>query len=88
MRLKNKLQYLLLVGLSIIFIACGGGSSTTSSTSSGTFIDSKVIGLRYSTATQSGFTDINGAYKYKNGETIMLETYPSEDKFEKNKDIT
>jgi subtilisin family serine protease len=72
MRLKNKLQYLLLVGLSIIFIACGGGSSTTSSTSSGTFIDSKVIGLRYSTATQSGFTDINGAYKYKNGETIKF----------------
>jgi subtilisin family serine protease len=74
MRLKNKLQYLLLVGLSIIFIACGGGSSGSSSstTSSGTFVDSKVIGLRYSTATQSGLTDINGAYKYKNGETIKF----------------
>ena len=62
--------------LSIGFSGCGGGggssSSTTNGTLTGTFIDAPVKGLSYSTATQSGTTDINGSYKYKSGETVTF----------------
>lgn len=64
----------------------GGGSSagtTTSSTDtssgsssttiySGSFIDSPVQGLQYSTATQSGTTDQYGTFTYKQGETVTF----------------
>jgi len=36
----------------------------------GTFIDAPVQGLHYTTATQDGFTDANGNFKYKAGETV------------------
>lgn len=56
------------------FTGCvGGGSSTpVNSTQTGTFVDAPVEGLTYSTATQSGITDANGQYKYKNGETVTF----------------
>ena len=58
----------------VLFSGCGGGSSssgtTTSSTQTGTFADAPVQGLSYKTATQSGFTDAQGQFKYKDGETV------------------
>jgi hypothetical protein len=62
----------------IILTGCGGGSesatitdgSNINATSSGVFIDAKVKGLHYKTKTQDGFTDSNGIFKYKDGETI------------------
>ena len=36
----------------------------------GRFVDSAVSGLWYETATQSGYTDVNGAFKYLAGETV------------------
>ena len=38
----------------------------------GTFIDSAVQGIGYSTPTQSGVTDENGSFKYKDGETVTF----------------
>ncbi len=56
------------------FTGCGDGDSSTpaNSTQTGTFVDAPVEGLTYSTATQSGTTDANGQYKYKNGETVTF----------------
>jgi len=74
------------LGLSLATIAilslsgCGSSSSDGTPTStetptvikSGTFIDSKVQGVEYSTATQSGITDENGTFKYQDGETVTF----------------
>ena len=58
-----------------LITGCGGGGSsdTTSSTSAvktGVFTDAPVKGLSYKTATQSGVTDAQGHFKYKDGEII------------------
>jgi hypothetical protein len=59
--------------LSIGLSGCGGSSSSTPTTNSlntGRFIDAPVYGLKYKTATQNGYTDINGNFKYKDGEKV------------------
>jgi para-nitrobenzyl esterase len=38
----------------------------------GAFLDSPVQGLHYATETQSGITDENGTFQYKEGETIIF----------------
>ena len=43
---------------------------TSSTTSTGTFIDAPVKGLHYKTATQDGYTNENGEFKYVAGEII------------------
>jgi hypothetical protein len=58
-------------------LGCGGGSGGGSGNSSdtilsGSFIDAPVEGLKYSTQTQSGFTDENGTFKYKAGEKVQF----------------
>jgi hypothetical protein len=47
-----------------------GGGDTTSTTQIGTFIDAPVMGLHYRTATQDGYTDAKGTFKYKSGEKV------------------
>jgi len=44
----------------------------TNTVLSGKFIDSAVEGLRFETPTQSGLTDINGTFKYINGEAVSF----------------
>jgi len=60
--------------LSLELVGCGGGggnsSGTTIPTKIGVFADAPVEGLSYKTATQSGFTDTQGRFKYKDGETV------------------
>jgi len=58
--------------LSVGFTGCGSDddSSTSSSTQTGTFVDAPVAGLHYITATQDGYTDANGSFKYVAGETV------------------
>ncbi|MEA3553782.1 MAG: hypothetical protein U9R39_05210 [Campylobacterota bacterium] len=64
--------------LALVLTACdgGGGASGSNSTTpvdtvlQGQFIDAPVMGLRYVTATQSGYTDSNGNFNYKSGEQI------------------
>jgi len=66
--------------LSIGIVGCGGGggsnSSTTPSTTAtkiGQFIDAPVEGLHYQTATQDGYTDAQGHFKYKDGESVEFQ---------------
>lgn len=40
--------------------------------STGTLVDSEVVGINFSTATQSGTTNINGEFTYRPGETITF----------------
>ncbi|MBV5278317.1 MAG: hypothetical protein J0647_04675 [Campylobacteraceae bacterium] len=57
----------------VAFVGCGGGSDSTSTApvvATGTFVDAPVQGLKYTTATQTGYTDSNGTYKYVAGEQI------------------
>ncbi len=68
--------------LAAILIGCGGGgdgggSETTADTppatvQNGVFIDSAVEGLRFKTATQSGFTDVSGTFNYVDGEVVSF----------------
>jgi len=86
---KNSILLLSTVLITLSFSACGGGGGgsdggTTSETSiepvlqTGAFLDSAVEGLRYKTATQSGYTDTNGHFKFFKGENIefFLGEYP------------
>lgn len=52
-----------------------GASDGTSSLQTGVYLDSRVAGLRYVTATQSGYTDANGTYKFMPGETVQFYLY-------------
>lgn len=71
----NTIKKILTTGLVTLTLgACGGGGSSSSdgsvSVNTGVFLDSAVKGLTYKTATQSGTTDANGGFKYKDGETV------------------
>ena len=59
-----------LVGGSLCLLllqACGGNS-----TERGVFLDSPVEGLQYRTDSQQGFTDVQGAFEYKTGESVVF----------------
>lgn len=61
----------------LILIGCGGGGSggtvdSSTGISTATFIDSSVKGLEFESATQSGTTDSNGNFIYKEGESITF----------------
>ena len=81
MKIMHKLgTTMFTIVVSAMFIGCGGGSDSTQTptTYTGTFIDAPVKGLTYKTASQSGYTNENGEYKYRNGEEIefMLSNIP------------
>ncbi|WP_152183442.1 hypothetical protein [Sulfurimonas indica] len=75
-----KAKYIIALTITILFIfaGCGGGSgsggssSSAATTQTGTFIDAPVKGLRYETATFSGFTDYQGSFQYKSGEKVKF----------------
>jgi hypothetical protein len=63
----------------LILSGCGGGSDSTTSTATGgngtltaTFIDAPVTGLEFVSPTQSGETDNNGNFIYKEGESVTF----------------
>ena len=72
MKLRNLTKTLALSAVaSAMLVGCGSSDSGSSSTTqTGTFVDAPVYGLKYSTATQSGYTDANGTFKYVDGETV------------------
>lgn len=75
MSIKTYIHTLLFIIASLTLLACGGGGSGGNNASAviqGQFIDSIVSGLRYETATTSGFTDSQGKFNYRNGETIRF----------------
>jgi len=62
-------------GLSLIGCGGGGGSSggdTPAVTNTGTFVDSPVEGLKYETATLSGYTNDQGEFNYKTNESVTF----------------
>ena len=62
------------IGSFFTFLGCGGDSTASSSSlRTGIFIDAPVKGLHYKTATQHGFTDSNGSFRYIDGEIIEFE---------------
>ena len=71
---------ILIVAVTIGLIGCGGGggdgggsnSALVSGVQEGVFVDSPVQGLHYETNTQSGTTDANGKFFYKEGETVTF----------------
>lgn len=68
--LKKIIQLSFILGSSILYGCSSSEEPTQETVSSGTFTTPKVKGLKYTTDTQSGFTDENGTYKYKDGEKI------------------
>jgi hypothetical protein len=70
----NGLNLAILCCTVFSFAGCGGSSSndTTSSLLTGYFTDSAVEGLNYKTKTQSGVTDVNGAFSYQAGESVVF----------------
>ncbi|MFA5677165.1 MAG: carboxylesterase family protein [Pseudomonas sp.] len=50
----------------------GGSSSKRHTTQTGVFVDSPVAGLRYSTASQDGTTDSQGAFQYRRDEAVSF----------------
>lgn len=72
MKLWKKITILIFI---ILLTGCGGGGSGSISNDNvltATFIDSQVGGLEFETATQSGTTDSNGNFIYKNGEKVTF----------------
>ena len=62
----------LIFGLAMVFFACSGGGSggdDGSSVQTGSFLDSAVAGITYTTPTQSGITS---TFKYLNGESVQF----------------
>ena len=68
--MREKIRNLLLI-LGLISILAGCGSSSSSS-STGTFIDDVVSGIKYVNGENTGFTDENGKFPYESG---MVEFY-------------
>lgn len=72
-----KIKFLCILGV-FGLVACSGGNGssntgpTNTSESSGVFVDSPVGGIRYKTATLSGFTDDSGMFRCKSAETVSF----------------
>ncbi|MXR37085.1 hypothetical protein [Craterilacuibacter sinensis] len=70
-----KSKHLLAITLPVILAACGGSggsSSTATATQTGVFKDSVVAGVAYKTATQSGYTNEKGEFRYLPGESVTF----------------
>lgn len=69
-----KLRLPLITAVLLFVGGCGGSNTPDASTDvlTGHFTDSAVGGLTYTTETQTGITDANGAFTYKAGETVRF----------------
>jgi len=57
----------------LLLTACGGSSGGSNNNNlTGVFSDGPVEGLRYETASQSGFTNASGEFIYRSGETVTF----------------
>lgn len=61
--------------LVLALAACDSGSGSdggSAALNKGVFVDSPVAGLNFQTETQAGITDAEGAFQYKDGETVRF----------------
>lgn len=72
--MRKSIAIMSSVMATLLMVGCGGGSSgsTTTATSTATFIDSYVTGLEFDTSTESNVTDINGNFRFKDGESVTF----------------
>ncbi len=72
----NILRIVILIAIASLITACGGGGDDNgeenNNAKTGSFVDSPVEGLSYSTATQSGITNAAGEFKYRDGEVVTF----------------
>lgn len=63
-----------LITATLLFTGCGSSNDSSTNKSpaakTGTFVDAPVKGLHYKTATQDGYTNDKGEFKYVAGETV------------------
>ncbi len=71
---KKYLDIIIVLGLFVImaFGCSSGGNDDSSSVLQGRFLDTAVGGLEYETETQSGLTDSDGTFNYKEGEDVTF----------------
>ena len=62
----------ILIALSTLITGCNLESETNDSPQTGTFVDSPVMGLTYSTPTYAGTTNQAGEFQYKAGENVTF----------------
>lgn len=78
LNLLSKSKNISILILCSTLLACGGGgnggggNNNDSKLQTGVFLDSKVEGLHYKTATQSGLTNKAGEFSYQDGETVTF----------------
>jgi hypothetical protein len=78
MKQFNRLHLSILYCTALSLVGCGGSSNEDASSAdtgsllTGYFTDSAVEGLNYKTNTQSGVTDVNGAFSYQAGESVVF----------------
>jgi hypothetical protein len=73
MKRFNGLSLSILYCTMLSLAGCGGSSSNKEAGPlTGYFTDSAVEGLNYKTKTQSGITDVNGAFFYQAGESVVF----------------
>jgi para-nitrobenzyl esterase len=73
---------IIILGFFLVYMGCsggggdGGGGTGGGGTDivllTGYFMDGPVEGLRYNTATQSGYTGVDGSFQYAEGETVRF----------------
>lgn len=68
-KITRHLKIFLVIVCFSLSIGCGDSDNDIKT---GQFIDSPVEGLTYSTPTQSGISDKNGSFRYKDGEVITF----------------
>ena len=72
--LGRGLPALLVLSLTVVGCGSGGGGGSSDSDGSdvltGTFVDSKVANVDYATESQSGTTNADGEFQYKEGEKV------------------
>lgn len=72
------MKKLFLITTTLALVGCGGSDNESQTPTpepqikTGVFTDSPVEGLFYETATQSGLTDADGIFRYKEGESVTF----------------
>ena len=69
---NRSFQLALLISSALSIASCGGGSSETIKELEGTFKDSNVSGLSYTSGNIHGITDQKGKFKYEEGKDIAF----------------